>query len=64
MTSWPPLLEFAREHGITKIVLGRTHQPLWRRLLRGDVSKRLLRAADDFDVEIVGGDGEEPDKES
>jgi hypothetical protein len=28
------------------------------------VSKRLLRAADDFDVEIVGGDGEEPDQES
>jgi two-component system sensor histidine kinase KdpD len=55
------LLGFAREHGITKIVLGRTHQPLWRRLLRGDVTKRLLNAADDFDVEVVGGDGEEPE---
>ena len=55
------LLGFAREHGITKIVLGRTHQPLWRRLLKGDVTKRLLNAADDFDVEIVSGDGEEPE---
>ena len=58
------LLDFAREHGVTKIVLGRTHQPLWRRWLRGDVTKRLLGAATDFDVEVVGSDGaEEPDKE-
>jgi two-component system sensor histidine kinase KdpD len=58
------LLDFAREHGVTKIVLGRTHQPLWRRWLRGDVIKRLLGAATDFDVEVVGSDGpEEPDKE-
>jgi two-component system sensor histidine kinase KdpD len=56
------MLEFAREHGVTKIVLGRTHKPLWRRLLRGDVTKRLLSAATDFDVEIVGGDAEVPDK--
>ena len=57
------LLDFARENGITKIVLGRTHKPLWRRLLRGDVTKRLLSAATDFDIEVVGGDAEEPDKE-
>ena len=58
------LLDFAREHGVTKIVLGRTHQPLWRRWLRGDVIKRLLGAATDFDVEVVGSDSaEEPDKE-
>ena len=48
------MLDFAREHGVTKIVLGRTHQPLWRRLLKGDVTKRLLSAATDFDVEVVG----------
>lgn len=58
------MLEFARERGITKIVLGRTHLPLWRRLLRRGVTRRLLDAAADFDLEIVGGDGaEEPDKE-
>jgi two-component system, OmpR family, sensor histidine kinase KdpD len=58
------MLEFARTHGITKIVLGRTHKPLWRRLLRGDVTKRLLSAATDFDIEVVGGDAEDPDKKS
>jgi len=59
------MLEFARTHGVTKIVLGRTHQPVWRRLLKGDVTKRLLNAASDFDVEIVGGeDVGETEKES
>ena len=52
------LLEFAREHGVTKIVIGRTHKPLWRRLLRGDMTRRLLSAASDFDVEVVGSDGD------
>ncbi|HZO83357.1 MAG TPA: universal stress protein [Candidatus Binataceae bacterium] len=47
------LLDFARTHGITKIVLGRTHQPLWRRLLGRDITKRLLEEAVDFDVEVV-----------
>jgi hypothetical protein len=38
---------------------------LWRRLLKGDVTKRLLSAANDFDVEVVGGDNaDEADKES
>jgi len=52
------MLEFARAHGVTKIVIGRTHQPLWRRLLKGDVTKQMLNAAMDFDVEVVGGDGD------
>ncbi len=47
------LLDFARTHGITKIVVGRTHQPLWRRLLKRDITKRLLDAAVDFDIEVV-----------
>ena len=57
------MLEFARAHGVTKIVIGRTHQPLWRRLLKGDVTKQMLNAAMDFDVEVVGGDGD-ADKQS
>jgi K+-sensing histidine kinase KdpD len=50
------LLGFAREHGIIKVVLGCTHQPLWRGLLKSDATKRLLNAAADFDIEIAGGD--------
>jgi len=55
------LLEFAHAHGVTKIVVGRTHQPLWRRLLKRDITQRLLADAHDFDVEVVANEaGEEP----
>jgi two-component system sensor histidine kinase KdpD len=48
------MLDFAREKGITKIILGRTHQPIWRRWLHLDVTMRILAQARGVDVEIVG----------
>lgn len=48
------MLDFAREKGVTKIIVGRTHQPFWRRWLRGDIPLRLIAQARDFDVEITG----------
>jgi two-component system sensor histidine kinase KdpD len=47
------LIDFARDNGVTKIVLGRTHQPRWRRIFRSDVPARLLAEAHDVDVEII-----------
>ena len=54
------MLDFAREKGITKIIVGRTHQPFWRRWIRGDIPLRLIAQARDFDVEITS---DEADKE-
>ena len=48
------MLDFARERGVEKIIVGRTHQPLWRRWLRKDVTERLLAEGKDLDIEIVG----------
>jgi two-component system sensor histidine kinase KdpD len=48
------MLDFARERGVEKIIIGRTHQPFWRRLLRKDVTERFLAEAKDLDIEIVG----------
>ncbi|HEX3409354.1 MAG TPA: universal stress protein [Candidatus Binataceae bacterium] len=48
------LLEFAREKTITRIVVGRTHPTLWNRLLGRSVTSRLLAAAPDFNIEVVG----------
>jgi two-component system sensor histidine kinase KdpD len=48
------MLDFARERGVEKIIVGRTHQPLWRRWLRKDVTERLLAEARDLDIEVVG----------
>ena len=47
------LLDFARSHGVTHIVVGRSLEPLWRQILRGSVIVRLLKAADDFDLHVV-----------
>jgi two-component system, OmpR family, sensor histidine kinase KdpD len=47
------MLEFAREKGVTRIVIGRSHQPFWRRMLRRDVPARLLNTARGFDIEMI-----------
>ena len=48
------MLDYAREHGVEKIIIGRTHQPLWKRWIRKDVTMRFLSEAKDLDIEIVG----------
>jgi two-component system sensor histidine kinase KdpD len=48
------MLDFARERGVEKIIIGRTHQPLWKRWIRKDVTRRFLAEAKDLDIEIVG----------
>lgn len=50
------LIDFAREKGVTKVIVGRTHQPRWRRWIRGDVPARLVANATDLDVEILATD--------
>jgi two-component system sensor histidine kinase KdpD len=47
------MMDFARDNGVSKIVVGRTHQPRWRRFFRGDVPARLLAEAHDVDVEVI-----------
>ena len=53
------LIDFAHDKGVSKVIVGRTHQPRWRRLLRGDVVARLVADATDLDVEIVATDERE-----
>jgi two-component system, OmpR family, sensor histidine kinase KdpD len=47
------LLDFARERDVTKIIIGRTHQPMWKRLLGRDVQMQLIKQAHDIDIEIL-----------
>ena len=56
------MLDFAREKGVEKIIIGRTHQPFWRRWLRKAVTERLLAEAKDLDIEIVGDQALEENK--
>jgi two-component system sensor histidine kinase KdpD len=48
------LTEFARDKQITRIVVGRTHPTFWNRVLRRSATNRLLAAASEFDIEVVG----------
>ena len=56
---FPALLEFARTHGVTHILVGRTHQPWWRQRLGLTFVHRMLEAAGDFDLHVVALDDEE-----
>ncbi|HEY6394490.1 MAG TPA: hypothetical protein VIX12_03665, partial [Candidatus Binataceae bacterium] len=53
------LLDFAREKSVTRIILGRTHQPFWRQWIGRDVPTRVIAASHDIDVEIVASEDRE-----
>src|SRR5205823_3211507 len=46
-------LAFAREYGIKVIVMGKSRQPWYHRILHGSILDRLLRDAEGIDVMIV-----------
>jgi two-component system sensor histidine kinase KdpD len=47
------ILDFARDKAVSKIMIGRSHEPFWRRWLQRDVPMRLIAQARNVDVEIV-----------
>jgi two-component system, OmpR family, sensor histidine kinase KdpD len=53
------MIDFARDKSVTKIIIGRTHQPFWRRFLRRDVPMQLIKQANDIDIEILSTFAEE-----
>jgi len=55
----PALLAFARSHGVSHILVGRTHQPWWKQRLGLTFVHRMLQEADDFDLHVVSLEGEE-----
>jgi two-component system sensor histidine kinase KdpD len=55
----PALLQFARSHGVSHILVGRSSQPWWRHRLGLTFVQRMLRAGDDFDLHVVALDREE-----
>jgi len=45
---------FAREYGVTHVLVGRTQQPWYERLFRPSVLDRLLQTIPDVDVLVMG----------
>jgi two-component system sensor histidine kinase KdpD len=48
------LVEFAQEHKISRILVGRTHPRLLNHPLRRSIADRIIAATADFDVELIG----------
>lgn len=52
------LCRFAREKGVTLIIVGQSHQTWWRHVTRGSVIDRLVNNTDGIDVLVVSHDRE------
>ena len=50
------LIEFAQSRNVTKIVVGKTAQVWWQRLLRRGIVDRLLERSGEIDVYVIRGD--------
>ena len=49
------ILDFARSRNVTKIFIGKTNQPRWRRLLFGTAVDELLEQSREIDVYVIHG---------
>ncbi len=55
----PAILDFARSHGVGHIVIGRSQQAWWRKILGRSVTHRIIDEAAGFDVHIISFEEEE-----
>jgi two-component system sensor histidine kinase KdpD len=53
------LLDFARTHRVSDLIIGRAQVPWWRRLLRRSVVDRLVDGAEGLDIHVVSFEAEE-----
>ncbi len=53
------ILDYARSRNVTKVFVGKTHQPRWKRLIFGTVVDDMLEESGDIDVYVIHGK-EEP----
>ena len=47
------ILTYARERNVSKIVLGKPVQPLWKRILFGSIADALVRGSTETDIYII-----------
>ena len=50
------VLRFAREHNVSKLVVGKPAHPRWRDRLRGSLVDDLVRASGELDVFVIAGE--------
>jgi two-component system sensor histidine kinase KdpD len=47
------VLEYAKKHNVTKIVVGKPLKPRWQELIKGSVVDQLIYASGDIDVYVI-----------
>ena len=52
------ILDYARSRNVTKILIGKTQVPRWRRLIFGTVVDEVLEQSGDIDVYVIHGEDE------
>ena len=58
------VLEYARQHNISKIVVGKPEQPRWRELLFGSTVDRLVRESGVIDVYVIHGEHDDTEPQT
>ena len=53
------IVTFARKHNVTKIIIGKPAQPVWKDRLFGSLVDDLIRQSEDIDVYVIKGDRED-----
>lgn len=53
----PQILNYAREHNVTKVVVGKSARSRLMELIRGSLVDELIRGSEDIDVFVITGDG-------
>lgn len=56
------ILDYARSRNVTKILIGKTNQPRWRRLIAGTVVDDVLDKCGDIDVYVIHGEEEQAER--
>src|SRR6266545_2075185 len=52
------LLDYARRHNVTRILIGKPTHSRWRDLLRGSLLDEIVRGSEEIDVLAISGDAE------
>jgi two-component system sensor histidine kinase KdpD len=54
------LIHFCRSRNVTKLIVGKPHQPRWKEWFSGSLVYELTRKCGDIDVYVITGDKDEP----
>ncbi|MGB8251961.1 MAG: sensor histidine kinase KdpD [Anaerolineaceae bacterium] len=52
------ILEYARKHNVTKIIIGKPIRPRWREFIAGSIVDKLIYASGDIDVYVINASSE------